>query len=400
MFLARIMGAAEFGIYIYAFTWLAFFTLVAISGMDTCSVRFIAAYGGTHEWGRLWRFLRFSRAQVLTISFAIAAAAAVLILLFQGRLGVAKTAVFLLACAFLPLNSLVQLTGARLQGLKQVVRSYVWLGIVRPLLVLVGVAMLHWALQTPATAVPVMLINVCVAGTVLTTMAWTTRKLLPAKTESSADGALETEWRKVSWSLFGVSGAQFLLSQADVLIIGFFLGTTAAGIYAVASRLASLVTFGITSVNSILAPTISDLYARKELAELQETVTLTSWGVIAYTVPVIVLLAATGKRLLGFFGPSFVEGYPVLLLLALGQSVVAFAGSVGFLLTMTGHQRDALRVIASTSALAILLILLLTPVLGVVGAAVGTMLATGLRSLLLSWFVRKRLNISATALRF
>src|SRR5207247_298858 len=75
-------------------------------------------------------------------------------------------------------------------------------------------------------------------------------------------------------------------------------------------------------------------------------------------------------------GPAFADGYPVLAVLSAGAGVGATLGIIsGFLLTMTGHEQAASRMVVGTAVLNLALTFVLTPTFGIVGAAVATVVA-------------------------
>lgn len=397
IWLARLLGVVEFGIYVYVLSWLGVMVLIGLMGLDSASLRYVAAYRGTGASGSFWGFLRFASVRTCLLSFAVSVSLGATVWLLRHHLGPHKAQVFWLGCLVLPLNILIQFNGAVLQALRLVVRSQSLQFLVRLGAIFGFLAVIHYALRLDIDAVTAISVNGVSALLTLGGLWWLTQRELPTRINASFDPALRSEWRSVSRSLFAISGCQLLLGQADILLVGIFMDTTHAGLYAAASRIATLVTFGITSVNSVLAPTISEMFARKQHAELQATVTLAARGVLIYTVPVVAFLLIAGRWVLSMFGPEFTAAYHVLAVLAASQVAIALCGSVGFLLTMTGHQREALWVIAGSAALTLLLNLVLIPRFGLVGAAVGTMVATFARSLALSVLVRLRLQVRATA---
>nr|WP_277879386.1 polysaccharide biosynthesis C-terminal domain-containing protein [Coleofasciculus sp. FACHB-712] len=96
------------------------------------------------------------------------------------------------------------------------------------------------------------------------------------------------------------------------------------------------------------------------------------------------------------FGSSFVEGLPALVILTVGQMVNALSGSVGFLMTMTGHQREAALIIGSSAILNVVLNAALIPYLGINGAALSTALTTALWNIIMLVYVNKQLKINST----
>jgi O-antigen/teichoic acid export membrane protein len=96
---------------------------------------------------------------------------------------------------------------------------------------------------------------------------------------------------------------------------------------------------------------------------------------------------------LRLFGPGFEQGYPVLLILTLGQLLSSFVGPVANLLNMTGHHILTARVQATGAILAIVFGLVFTRSSGSVGTAVAFSAATALGNAWLTIFVVHKLEI-------
>jgi O-antigen/teichoic acid export membrane protein len=247
------------------------------------------------------------------------------------------------------------------------------------------------------SAVPAMAANAlaltlaCVLG-----VRWLFRAV-PAPARSAVPAGAMREWLSIALPLLAMSFLRLLLSQSDILLIGWLLDQHSAGLYAVASRLAELASFGLQAANTTLAPTFSELHATGQTARLQEIVTRSARGIFAFTLVVSLGLGAGGEFVLGLFGPEFGAALPPLLILLAGQTVNAMTGSVGYLMTMTGHQRPAAWLLGLAAALTVGLNLLLIPRLGIGGAAIAS--ATGMGALNLSMlvFVGSRLKINSTA---
>jgi len=222
------------------------------------------------------------------------------------------------------------------------------------------------------------------------------RRHLPPQARAVAPHTEARTWMRTAWPLWAVAGMRFLLNQTDILLLGVLLGTTTAGIYGAASRLARLVTFGLAAANSISAPLISELHTQGDRRSLQRMVTLTSWGTTLWSVVFAAALALGAPLLLSLYGDEFRAGAPVLLVLAAGQIVNGATGPVGYLLNMTGHERVNARIIGCVvfgnvvlSAPAILLF-------GPVGAAGVTATLGGVKNLWTWWAVRRRLGINSS----
>ena len=111
--------------------------------------------------------------------------------------------------------------------------------------------------------------------------------------------------------------------------------------------------------------------------------------------PVFVLLSTAGHVVLRAYGAAFVDAYPILLVLSCLTLVGAMFGALsGYLLTMTGHEWEASRVIVGTALLNLVLTFALTPAFGAVGAALATSGAGLVRTQLLRQRVRRYLGVA------
>ena len=97
---------------------------------------------------------------------------------------------------------------------------------------------------------------------------------------------------------------------------------------------------------------------------------------------------------MGLFGQEYTQAAHLLQLLIIGQFVNVITGSVGFLLNMTGHEKDMRNVVFFSGPLALGLGLFLTPIYGTTGAAVATAFALASQNLLAVFMVKKRLGFN------
>jgi O-antigen/teichoic acid export membrane protein len=206
------------------------------------------------------------------------------------------------------------------------------------------------------------------------------------------------QWLHTAVGLLVISAAQLVLgTQADVVVVGSMIGAPAAGLYQVASQLASLITFGMTALIYLALAMISDLHARGRRAELQHLVTLLSRAGFVISPVAVVLLTGMGTMILGWFGPSFPAAYPVLLVLSGASFASATVGILaGFLLSLTGHQRQAATVVVGSAILNLTISLIATHFFGAIGTASATLATTVLRSAVLAVYCWKLLGVRIT----
>lgn len=396
--LTRLLGVHEFGRYVYALSWITFISQVGVLGFDTASLRFVAAHEAKGEWGPLRGFLERSRHVAIVLSTAMSAVMATTVWILRVRLDPGLVAPLMVSALMLPVLALLQVAVSQLQALRRVVAGQGVQGLVKPILLASGLVAVTLAGAGKPTALAAMTANVAATG-FAGAVAWLVlRRVLPKAVEAAEAEYQTALWIRTAIPLFLITAAQMILAQTDILMLGAMRSTTDAGIYAVASQLATLITFAIMAANTIVAPMIASLHAQGRREELQRVLTLSARGVLLYAIPVVLVLAFGGRFILRLYGATFIEGYPAILILSAGQLTIAVCGSVGFLLTMTGHEGIATRAIGMSALLNLVLNLALIPRFGMVGAAIATTISTAMRSLVLSRHVRRLLGYDATAL--
>jgi O-antigen/teichoic acid export membrane protein len=189
-----------------------------------------------------------------------------------------------------------------------------------------------------------------------------------------------------------------LLNQTDVLIVGSLQNTTEAGVYSAAAKITLLIPMVIIFVNTITAPAIAQLHATGQTVHLQRMLTRVAWGSTVISTPLCMGIVVCSRWLLGLFGPQFESGQVALIILTIGRLVVACTGSVGYLMSMTNHQREAATILGATAVFNIVLCGVLVPMLGIEGAALSTTISMALWSVTMVIAAYRLTGINATVL--
>jgi len=187
--------------------------------------------------------------------------------------------------------------------------------------------------------------------------------------------------RATATSMFLTGTLFMVMTWSDTLMVGYFLDTESVGIYRVAFKIATLITFAQFAVNAQIAPQISAAWKANDRAGLQASVHRVALLNAALGLPAFVVLAGWGDFFLGFFSENssdILAQIDLLRILCLGQIVNALCGPVMYLLNMTGHESAA----RNTMTLAVLVNVGanagLIPILGLEGAAWATSITMSL----------------------
>jgi len=389
--LARVLGVSHYGTYTCLYLCASLGGLLAGLGLPAASVRFLPAYRAAGEEQRARAFV--ATATRLTYSTALAAllvAAAVICSL--SAVGVlADPYPFLLAALLFPTLAGSALETEIARAEHRMTLAYLAPLILRPALIGLGVALVA-ARATPSVA-GALAVSALVAAGVLATqhrLAMSSRASLPRASSSSQE---RRGWVDVGLSLLAVSALVVVLMQLDILIVGAICGGHAAGVYSAASKTATLVSFVILAVNAPAAAQFAALWHEGRIEELRRLVTRLSSLIFWPSLSIAGALAVLAIPVLDLFGRGFSEARVVLLILLAGQLINACAGSVGYLLTLTGHHREAARALG-VSALAFLALSAAgTAVAGLDGAAAGSTLGFLIWNVALGRLVVQKLRI-------
>jgi O-antigen/teichoic acid export membrane protein len=398
--LAILLGVVQYGIYVYAITWVNILAILCLLGFQTSLVRFIAEYNAKQQWGILRGIIRRSNQTVLGCSILVGIIGSTITLFLKERLSGGLAITFYIAFGLLPIFALCRLQEASLRGLKCVVQSELLLRFIRPVLLALIVAGLFFWTKNSLSAASVMAGNVVAVVGVFLTGTVLLRKALPEPASQAELAYAQRQWLKVSLPLLLIAGMHIILKRTDIIMIGAILGPDDAGIYSAASRISDLVVFGLVAINSILAPMISELYHTGKKQELQRIITIAARAIFVFTLMVSVILAVIGKFLLSLFGLEFIVAFVPLLVLLCGQIVNALTGSVALIMTMTGYQNKAGAIVAISAGINVLLNVLLIPLMGLAGAAISTAFTMVLWNLAMLTFVRRRIGINSSVIRF
>ena len=395
--LARLMGVEAFGHFAFVTSGILVLSLLARQGMDSGALRLIPGYVVNEDWGLLRGLLAWTLSWVLAASVGIGlfGLAALVVLRDAVPDGLFETAVW--GAILLPIMTVMYQVQFILRSRGWMVRAQVQDMLLRPIGICV-LAALFWALGWPVFGDDAIIFAIC---TVLVGLLFGWRwlqKSMPADVYRTTSVFVQPKWRRISTPLLFVAGANVLLTQTDVLMLGVFQSTDLSGIYSVASRLAAMAIFATIALGSFGAPLIAELYSQGKIDDLARIAKTMARVAFACLVPAIIFFLLAGEWILALFGLEFVSAYLPLLILMSGQALASCFGASAMILTMTEHEGAAARVLMSSVGANIILNAVLIPTYGMMGAAIATALTTAVPVAAMSWFVKSRVGINSTVL--
>ena len=171
--------------------------------------------------------------------------------------------------------------------------------------------------------------------------------------------------------------------SSDRYIIGYFLGMAAVGVYSAAYAMGNLILFFLTPIMVILFPTISKLYGEEKIEEVRTYLKYSLKYFLIFAIPSAFGLSVLAKPLLRILTtPEFVSGSIVVPFVAFG--VIIFGIFQIFMNVIHLAKKTELNLILSGMAAFsnIILNIILIPYIGIVGAAIATLISYGVLALL------------------
>lgn len=412
--LARFLGKEEWGAYSYAIAWLSIFLLLARYGFNKSAIRYISIYRSSKNWSHINGFIKFSQWTSLKIAAGLSIGIGIIVY-FTGpyiKSYYGDDAFYnclLISLLFLPLVARLEIQEGILDGFKRVVLSQLSMRTLRPALIAIVLLTTYFMTDIGQfirdTGDKVFHAEYAIVINLIATIAAVllsfllVRKAVPDQVRTA--DPVQTprkEWFATSHDMMLTSSFNYILISADSIMLGIMISDEAVGVYRIASQVAVALVIALTAMNGILHPIVADLYSNEKFKELQRIVSIGANAVFGISIIGGIILFWGADYLPAIFGEEYVEPISLLRILIFGQIFNAFAGPAVLLLNMTGHQRDAAKIMAFGAVLNLILNGILISWIGIEGAAIATIITTLLWNVAAAVVVRMRIGVTSFAL--
>lgn len=389
--IARLLGAEGAGLYFLALSVAVIGSVIGRLGLDDTLLRFVALHAARSEWAEV------HGAYGLGMRAVVAVAGLISLLGYLSAPWMAETffdkpalgtPLQWMSLSILPF-AMINLQAESLKGLKRVRDAMFVQSIGIPLVGLMFIWPLYLSSGVEGVALAYLVATVVVTG--VGALAW---KRGAARTGVAKFYPYSRIWASCRSLFLSSLISKGVLPWAPFLLLGIWTSSEEVGIFGVANRVVLLVGFLLGAVNVVLSPKFAELYVKKDMLALEQTSKRVALGTTLLATPLLVTLVLGGEWILDLFGKDFSRGATVLAILAVGQYVNIFCGSVGQLLVMSGNEADAARGMILLAAVLLLTSALLMPFFGMVGGAVSTSLSLIVWNVWMAAVARKRLGFN------
>lgn len=190
----------------------------------------------------------------------------------------------------------------------------------------------------------------------------------------------------------GVVG--FFLNWTDAALIGYYLDSVDVGIYQAAFVLGTNIAVFHSAITGALYPNFGALVITDDVQTLQNRfVDGVRWIAVFTFAPSAYLVAFPETSMRMLFGGEFVSGTVPLLILVVGQFFASILALSTGVLKAAKNSRYIFLTYVIALGVNIVINVILIPVIGIVGAAIGTITARTFANTLHYWWVRRRFDV-------
>ena len=393
LFIARVIGQSEYGVYALMLSWIGVLSVVAQMGQDASVVRFLPTYIARRQWG----YVRGLRCAIGTWVFLTAVVIGGLGCAWVHWSGPAHSAswraTFYIGFATLPLMTQLDQSGAFLRALKHAAASMVYSNLVRKL-ALIGVLGIVVLAGVRADAPLAALATALATLIALVLSAWHLRRKWPAEGKLAEPGYASRSWLAMGGKLGIMSTVIVAGRWLDVLILGAMVQPSLLGAYYAAVQIAALAWYGANAANVILGPMLAERYDAQDYRGLEVVARRAAWYAFLVALACAVLFALVGRWALGLFGSGFEAAYVPMLILLLAYCIAGALGDAPLVLSMTRYQLASSLFSAAGVVANCVVAILLIPRFGPVGAALGALSSQLVWRLSSFWFVVTRMHVN------
>jgi len=394
--LARSLGAENYGIYAYAYALAMLLVIPIYTGLPNLVLRETAKGLAQDQPGLVKGAWWWAGGASIIFSLLIFSIVGPILVAWQGGLTSPTGQAMAYALLLAPILALGNIVGAALRGMRYIVIGQLSEFIIRPLLFLAFIIFFIYVYHERFSASKALVLYIFAASIAFAIGMRMLLRRTPTSVRSASPIVKSHKWL-VSAALFAlIAGFGAINDQASTVILGYYKTPDQVGLYRVAIQVARLASFGLQVANMVAAPRFAKLYALGEVGRIQKLATsiarVSLFSNLLFTIFFILL----GKTFFNVvFGFEFSASYWPLLILLIGQLVNSAVGSVGYLLNMTGHEKETVWGMAAAAGLNILLGLVLVPPFGIMGAAASVALSMVFWNIYLWWRVCKIIRVNS-----
>lgn len=194
--------------------------------------------------------------------------------------------------------------------------------------------------------------------------------------------------------LAATNSASILYKRVDTILVGFFIGPIAVGYYVLAKQVSDFIVSPASSLGFTISPSYAE-YKTKEDKSAAHIYEKSLIHTMLFYIPAAAGLALVADPMVRHvFGSSYVGAIPVIQILSVYIVLDAIDHITNDGLDYLGRARQRAIVKTTTGGLNVLLNVILIPTIGVVGAAISTVICYGTMTIVNVYLIHIELSLA------
>lgn len=385
LILAKILPPIEFGTYSLIISYVAIIIIPLQSGIPILNIRIISSK--KHPLIPL-DLIKFTSITIIVYFFIISC-----IELMLDNILISPIADFRYLFYFLSLSTIsISILSSYIQGLNHILQSQYIEQLIRPLLFILPIIIIIYtkiAKLSYENVLYLLSFSYIASSFIAFIYIYSHKRFCYEKIKKET----KLIWIKSLIPLCSLTGLQVLLSQMDIIVLANIKNLESVAVYKIATQFAVIVTLISTVIGVIIAPIINQLY-NTDVEKLKLIVHYSNWlsllsGVILFTL----FYFFSEYIITRLLTESYKDASTYLLILCLGYIISTLFGPISTIVNMLSLEKFNLASIAIAVITNLLLLILLVPFLGSLGAAISTAISTIIWKLTLTCFVKNKIRI-------
>lgn len=389
--LARVLGPDEYGVYGFVISLVTICVIPTIAGVPQLLIREISIFLSNQDYGKLKGIINWSN-----IYTGLASLLIIFVMYISIRFNWIDSkyhSVVFIGAALVPLRGYISKSTAIINALKSPQLAQIPANIIWPLMVLIIVLIMYfnsWEINSQNLIIVQFL-------SILVSLIFSLL-LIYVKTNSGG-GGIKAEYKVSYWhrSLIPFTLVYIFTSlnaELATVFLGFLSSTNEVGFFKVSAQGGAVILMFIQSINAITSPKIAPLYRLNNLSQLQKMLSSSVRLTFFISLPVFGIFVFLGGALIRFvFGDGYASSELPLIILSLSYMISVIVGPVGGILNMTGNEKYCLISLVFSSVINFILLWLLSPQYGSVGASLSVLVSSVIYNLTMVYFVKRRTGL-------
>ena len=405
--IAYYYGAQGLGNYVLAIVVLRIFTLIAKLGIDTFSIRFIAAFAKQGKW----KSIQLLRKKTLVLLSVTSLISSVIMYFLSDTISamidtraeyIQLSSFFILPMVFFMLHY------QSLRGLKKIAEFSFFYRMSQATFTIVSIFIISTFIKSNNVPIYAYLTSLSIVSalSVITYQFWFSKKASLNSEEIIEDLTIRNIL-KISVPLMLAQSVQFIMAWTDKLMIGNMMSAESVAVYGVAFRFSMGVSITLMAINSISSPKFAEKFASDDIKGMGKIAMQSAKMIFWTTIPLATILLIFPKFFMGLYGTDFVysplivgAGFEALRWLIIGRIVNALSGSVGNLMQMSGQQKTYMNILLVGAVINVILNYNLIPKYGINGAAFASVASLSFWNLSMVYMVKRKFGFSTIYIPF